>query len=206
MEETVDIYLQANEMPFEDVKTKDWFYTSVKEAYQLGLMGKLKEEKGIQYFGPDVNISRGMVATVLHRMENNPKVEFKPIFTDVTSANLWYSNAITWAASKQIVSGYKDGRFGPDDNIIRQDLAIMLRNYAKSKGLNVDKVATLTSFKDEHSLDGYAYSAIAWCVENKIMSGSTQKDGVYLRPKKNATRAECAKMFSILAKLIASKK
>ena len=108
---------------------------------------------------------------------------------------LWYSNAIIWAAKNNIVTGRKDGTFAPDMPITRQDLAIMLRNYANFKGIKTDKIANLATFKDEKKITSYAKSAIAWCVKVKLISGSTNKDGIYLNPTNYATRAECAKMF-----------
>ncbi len=190
-------------MNFEDVQDeKAWFYGSVEKAYQIGLMGatgkKDANKPEAKFFEPDAPITRGMVATVLYRMAGQPKVEFDATFKDVTDASLWYSTAITWAASANVVSGYKDGRFGPDDNITRQDLAIMLRNYAKAAGLDTNKQADLTSFLDDDKVDGYATSAVAWCVEAKLMSGQKTADGNLLNPKNNASRAECAKMFALL--------
>ena len=191
--------LQSN-MNFIDVKANDWFYKVVRQAYIKGLMSNTG--KGKQYFEPNASITRGMVATVLYRMANKPSIEFKPVFSDVTNPNLWYSTAIAWASNNGIVSGYKDGRFAPDDNITRQDLAIMLRNYAKKKGFDTSSTIDFSAFKDGSKVDDYAASAIAWCIEVKLMSGSNQKDGIYLMPKNNATRGECAKMFTLLDDLI----
>ena len=165
----------------------------------MGATGKAPVN-GKPFFEPDTNISRGMVATVLYRMAGMPTVTYTARFTDVAN-NLWYTNAIEWAAGATIVNGYGNtGEFGPDDNITRQDLAIMLRNYAtKQAGLDGAATVDFSSFKDGNEVDAYAASAVAWCVENGIMSGSVKADGTYLMPKANATRAECAKMFSLLA-------
>ena len=188
-------------LPFIDVVKKDWFYKVVCDAYFEGLMGATG--KGPEYFEPNLNISRGMVATVLYRMAGLPKVTFAVKFPDVNKESMWYAKAITWASSDSIkvVSGYGNGTFGPDDNIKRQDLAIMLRNYAKMAGLDTTAKADLTIFMDDQKVDGYAKSAIEWCVANKIMSGSKQSDGDYLNPTEFATRAECAKMFTLLQDL-----
>ncbi len=195
-------------MDFYDVQDeKAWFYGSVEKAFQKGLMGATGKAPvdGKPWFEPDTNISRAMVATVLYRMAGQPKVEFKATFKDVTDASLWYSTAITWAAQNNVVSGYKDGRFGCDDNITRQDLAIMLRNYAKAAGLDTDVTVDFASFKDGKEVVDYAASAVAWCVEAKLMSGSKKADGTYLMPTANATRGECAKMFSLLDDAIHAK-
>ncbi len=188
-------------MDFYDVQDKKaWFYGSVESAFTKGLMGATGKEpvNGKPFFEPDTAISRGMVATVLYRMAGKPAVEFKATFSDVTNPKLWYSTAITWASQAGVVSGYKDGSFGPDDNITRQDLAIMLRNYAKSCGLDTDAKVDFSAFKDGNKVVSYAQSAIAFCIDAKLMSGAKKADGVYLNPSDNATRAECAKMFSLL--------
>ena len=157
------------------------------------------------FFEPDANITRGMVATVLYRMAGKPSVEFSAAFNDVASG-LWYTSAIEWAANAKVVSGYKDGRFGPDDNITRQDLAIMLRNYAKATGLDTNATVDFSSFKDGNKVVSYAQSALAFCIETGLISGSTKADGKYLNPTANATRAECAKMFSLLDDAIKAQK
>ena len=195
----VRIKLNSNKFNYSDVESKDWFYSSVEKAHNKGLMSHTG--KGEWIFEPDAPITRGMVATVLHRMAGNPKVTFKATFIDVKQG-VWYSNAIIWAAENKVVSGNKDGSYAPDKEITRQDLAIMLRNYAKSKGVDTTKVADLKPFLDDESVDSYASSAIAWCVEAKLMSGAKTDEGSKLNPKANASRAECAKMFSLLDDLI----
>ena len=86
--------------------------------------------------------------------------------------------------------------------ITRQDLAIMLRNFAAKAGLSTTTTINFSAFKDGKNVDSYASSAVAWCVNNKIMNGADRSDGKYLLPKQNATRGECAKMFSLLDDLI----
>ena len=187
---------------FEDVKVKDWFYSSVEDAYNYGLMANTG--KGATFFEPNEPITRGMVATVLYRMAGKPSVEFKATFKDVTNSKLWYASAITWASQNNVVSGYKDGNFGPDDYITRQDLAIMLRNFAKANGLDTNVKVDFSAFKDGNKVVSYAQSAVAFCTNAKLMSGAKKADGVYLNPTDNATRAECAKMFSLLYEMIIS--
>ncbi len=182
-------------LSFVDVDQKQWYYNVVEKAYDQGLMKNTG--KGIQYFEPDANITRGMVATVLYRMANMPEVDLKQVFPDV-NPSLWYGKAIKWAADHKIVNGFADGTFKPDQEISRQELAIMLRNYATTIGLDTSKQAKLTRFVDYEKVDGYAQSAVAWCVEIGLMSGSETSEGMKLNPKAKATRAECAKLFSLL--------
>ena len=178
-----------------DVDETHWFFYVVEEATALGLMKNTGT--GPDLFEPNANITRGMVATVLYRMNGLPNITYVGKFSDVTQG-LWYTNAIEWAANKGVVSGYNDGRFGPDNFITRQDLAIMLRNYANKAGLDTNANANFNGFRDGKNVDRYAQSAIAWCVEAGLMSGAIKADGKYLNPKAYATRAECAKMFVLL--------
>ncbi len=188
---------------YADLKKEEWYFKIVEKAIYKQLMGSTgkKTEHGNLCFEPDQFISRGMVATVLMRMSNKSNIEYESIFEDV-KPNLWYSNAVVWAAKNDLVQGYDNGLFGVDDCIIRQDLAIMLRNYAKMNGLNTSVEADLTDFLDNQYVDTYASSALAWCVEIGLMSGQKTDEGNLLNPKNNATRAECAKMFSLLDDVI----
>lgn len=198
-----NVHIKVNftlEFPFIDVDVNEWYYQSIKNIYRLDYMGPTG--KGNEYFEPNAPLTRGMVTTILYRMEAKPPFSFKAVFSDVRNPKLWYATAISWASHYKVVSGYKDGRFGPDDNITRQDLAIMLRNYAQKCGLVTTSNISLASFKDANKVDDYACSAIKWCVENKIISGATNKDGVYLNPKQPCSRAQAAKMFYVLYTLI----
>ena len=175
------------EFPFIDVYKEDWYYSVVKETYELGIMSGAKPTE----FRPNALMTRGMVATVLYNMENKPQVNFKPIFGDVT-ANQYYSNAIIWASNNHIISGYNNGDFGPNDNITREQMAVMLHNYMKYKGIDTSKKADLSKYSDSHEISGYANNAMKWAVGNNVMDGTKERK---LKPLSNATRAECAKMI-----------
>lgn len=184
---------------FSDVSVKDWFYRVVEQATRFDLMGNT----GNNLFEPNVPMSRGMVATVLHRMAGRPNVEFNNIFKDVTNSQLWYSNGIIWASNNHIVSGHKDGTFKPDDSITRQDLMVMVYNYYNyAKGIDIVDESQLNHTKDYTDIDAYATNAVRWCYRNGIISGSKQVDGIYIYPKKHATRAEFAKMSVLLHDLL----
>lgn len=186
---------------YQDIFKNDWYYQMVSKASEQKLMGALKTIGDAKYFGPNEPLSRGMVATILYRLANETNTSFKVIFKDVTNGSLWYANAITWASEKQIVKGYQNGNFGPDDQITRQDLAIMLRNYANYKGIKTKVNRDLTIFNDVNQISDYACSALAFCVDKQILSGSKQEDKLYLLPTQHATRAQAAKMFMMLKQL-----
>lgn len=171
--------------PFKDVKSDDWYYNVILEAYSKGIMLGTSESK----FSPNGTMDRGMVATVMYRLAGSPNVKYQANFKDVKDG-LWYSHAITYCYQNQIISGYNNGKYGPDDAITRQDLAVILYNYALKHGYNMNKKADLTNYSDCKKVSDYAKTAVSWAVANGIMGG-----GKTLNPTGNATRGECAKMF-----------
>ena len=157
------------------------------------------------YFKPNDKISRGEVATLLWNMAGKPKAKsgYKK-FPDV-SYSKYYGPAIKWASSVGIINGYssgsKKGKFGPDDNVRRQDLAVMFAAYAEYwEGKSVTGSASnYSSMKDKAKVSSYARRQMGWCFKNKILTGTS--DG-YILPKNNATRAEAAKMAVVLYDIV----
>ena len=178
----------SNSMPFKDVKTSDWFYNAVEFAYKNKMMSGYNNTT----FAPNDKVTRGMIVTILYKMEGSPNVSGKSKFSDVKSTE-YYAKAVKWATDKGIVKGYAGtNKFGPDDNIIRQDLAGILRNYAKYKKKNVNVTSNLKKFKDYKKVDSYANTAMQWAVGKGVITGNS--DGT-LNPKGTATRAEAAAMI-----------
>ena len=186
----VDTYRipSISDLPFYDVDPDSWYYSAVKYNYENGMIKGLDDSR----FAPDNKLTRSMLVTILHRMENNPKITTSSKFTDVQDTSKWYYNAVVWASEKKIVSGYKDGRFGPEDYISRQQLAVILYNYAKYKGKNVAKTADLSKFSDRNKISSWAEKEISWAVAVNVISGN--KDGT-LKPLGTANRAEAAAML-----------
>lgn len=181
---------------YPDLNKNEWYYMMVEKSIFNGFMkdsGKFNDN-GQLCFEPDSNITRGMVATVLYRMSQNPTVNFNSKFTDV-KAGLWYSNAISWAVDNNIISGKNENTFEPDEPITRQDLAIMLRNYAKSQAMDTNKVADISMFMDDEMVDEYAESAIAWCVEEGIISGTLKQGKLILIRKQMLLEQSVQKCF-----------
>ena len=135
-----------------------------------------------------------MLVTILWRMEGCPTVTKYTDFTDV-SRDSYYYKAVQWAASKGIVSGYGNGRFGPNDSITRQQLAVMLRNYANYKGKNTDSSVSLTSYTDYKDVATWAKTAMQWATKQGVINGSSSGEKTYLKPTGTATRAQGATMI-----------
>jgi len=122
--------------------------------------------------------------------EGKPEISQDSVFSDVDSG-VWYESPVAWAQTNNIINGMGDGRFAPDEEITREQMAVIIYNYAKSKGRVSEENIDLT-FSDEDSIHDWAYDAINWCVANGIMNG---KGNNILDPLGLATRAEIATMI-----------
>lgn len=137
-------------------------------------------------FGPNDHLTRAQLAQILYNKENRPAVGAAGRFSDV-SRGAWYAKAVNWAADQGIVTGYSGGRFGPEDNITREQLAVMLWRYAGEPAPS----GSALPFPDANQVSGYAREALRWATENHIVNGS----GGRLLPKGLSTRAEVAQML-----------
>jgi len=169
--------------PFSDVSEGAWYYDAVRYASENGLMGGY----GNGLFGPNDNLSRAQFAQILFNREGRPVVNYLLQYGDVASG-AWYTEAVRWATSQGIVGGYGNGMFGPNDNITREQLAVMLWRYAGSPAATHKELL----FNDTDEISGYALEALRWAVENDIISG--YGDG-RLGPQGLATRAQTAQML-----------
>ena len=171
-------------LPFSDVASGDRFFEHILYVYENGIM----EGVGNNEFAPDSTLTRGMIVTILYRLEKEPDASFQNVFSDVAEGK-WYSEAVEWAAASGIVNGYGDGVFGVNDAVTRQQLATILFRYAIFKGLvSVTTEENLLGYADESAIAAYAVSAMNWAVGAGIL---VDTDNMLL-PAQNATRAEVA--------------
>ena len=185
-------YVKATETPsetkFNDVSANDWFASAVDYVTGKGMMNGTADNT----FSPKANTTRGMVVTVLYRLENQPSTSAAS-FTDVASG-AYYANAVAWANANGIVSGYGSGKFGPNDKVTREQLAAILYRYAQYKkyDVSVGEDTNILSYDDAQSISSYAIPAIQWACGAGVVTG---KSGSKLDPKGSATRAEVAAML-----------
>ena len=183
-------YVKATETPsgtkFNDVSANDWFASAVDYVTGKGMMNGTADNT----FSPKAHTTRGMVVTVLYRLENQPSTSAAS-FTDVASG-AYYANAVAWANANGIVSGYGSGKFGPNDKVTREQLAAILYRYAQYKKYDVSGAKSLDGYTDAQSVSSYAVPALQWANAAGIVTG---KSGSKLDPKGNATRAEVAAML-----------
>ena len=157
-------------LPFTDVAKQDWFYGDVAYVYEKGMMNGT----GRAAFGPDASTTRGMIVTILARMEG----------VDTTKGAVWYAAGREWAMK----NGISDGT-NMEANITREQLATILFRYVVYKGLDLVTLEdNLSRFSDRNEISSYAVSAMNWAVGQGLVKGSGGK----LNPKGNATRAQVA--------------
>ena len=173
--------------PFTDVSEKDWFYNDAMFVYKNGLM--LGTSKSL--FSPHGTVTRGMMATILWRMEGSLAPKGENSFTDV-EAGRWYADAITWTAENGIFAGYSKDKFGPDDPITREQLTAIFYRYADYKGYKLTVTGNLDKFEDADKITDYAKTVMQWAVGNRLIKGKSE---TLLDPQGTATRAEISAML-----------
>lgn len=178
--EEIPAYCPAKE--FRDLDPAKWYHAGVCYVLRNGLMKGMAE--GI--FAPENALTRAQFVTILYRLEGEPNIEgLENPFGDV-KADLWYTNAVVWAASKGIVIGKTDTIFDPDAAITREQTAAILYRYSEAKPLEEDLLKTYT---DASSVSVYAIDAMNWAVASGLINGMTKTT---LAPKGTATRAQIA--------------
>ena len=175
-------------LPFTDVDADDWFHDAVTYVYENGMM----EGTSDTAFSPSMTTTRGMIVTILWRLEDSPEADGQTGFTDVADG-AWYADAVNWAAEQGIVEGYDNGGFGPGDIITREQMALILYRYAQYKGYDTSATGALDGFADAGAVSGWAEDAVAWAVGAGLMEG---KGGDMLDPTGTATRAEAAAILT----------
>ena len=147
------------------------------------------------HFSPDLSMTRGMLVAVLHRMEGSPALPQENLgypFSDVTTDD-WYGHAVYWARHHGIVSGYNDGRFGPNDTMTREQMVAILYRYAQYKGYDIANSVALDKYTDAAQVSPWAKDAMSWANAEGIVSGT---NATTLSPKGSATRAQVASILT----------
>lgn len=170
-------------LPFTDVKSGDWFQDAVAYVYDKGMMTGTSATT----FAPNSTTTRGMIVTILYRLENEPAAGTSS-FADVASG-AYYAKAVAWAAENGVVTGTTATTFAPDAPITREQMAAILYRYATLKGYDVSQKADLSGYTDAGTISAYASDAMAWANAQGLITGVTNTT---LAPKSSATRAQVA--------------
>jgi hypothetical protein len=166
-------------LSFTDVPADAYYADAVAYVKEHGLMNGTSATT----FNPNGTTSRGQIASILYRAAGSPTFSGGTAFPDVADT-AYYATAIRWASANNIVGGYTNGSFGPNDPITREQLATILWRYAGQPAAEAG-----TAFADESSIASYAVTAVNWARNNGILSG---KAGNRFDPKGNATRGQAA--------------
>ena len=179
----------TKKLPFTDVKPSDACYDAVKYLYEKNIMNGI----GYTRFGPNEALTRAMVVTILYRMDGKEAVSFKGVFTDVPGGK-WYSDAVEWAAKHNIVNGVGSGKFDPNGEITREQLAAIIKRYAEYKGVTIYEPTS--ALAPTANVSAWAKDNVAWAAAEGILSATQAANAV-----KSATRAEVAMaMYTYLTK------
>lgn len=179
--------------PFNDINSNDWFYSDVEYVYTNNLFKGITETE----FEPNVTMTRGMLVTVLWRMQDSPAAENQNPFGDVPD-HVYFTDAVKWAAENGLVNGMSNNLFNPEAEITRQDIAVILLRYLDY--INADYVITeeYRIFADEAEIADYAKNAVQVMNKLGIING---KGNNMIDPQGKATRAEVAAMLRRIQKL-----
>ena len=178
---------------FSDVSANAWYAGNVQRVVEAGLMNGVSDSS----FSPNTNVNRAMLVTILYRLADQPGPGMGN-FIDVKES-AYYADAVSWAATTGIVTGFKDHSFQPKQDITRQELATILYRYAKWMGYPMDGADDLSAFADRGQIASWAYEAMAWANGAGILNG---RGGNELAPTATATRAEVATMMVRLMDLM----
>ena len=183
-------------MGFPDVNDGDWYATDDMLGYAVdnGLLAGYDDGR----FGPYDTVTRAQVATILWRVAGEPDADAED-FSDV-DYSLWYGAAVEWARTSGVVSGYGDtNTFGPDNPVTREQLAVMLSNYAvKVAGVDASSdCAALDAIAGAEGVSSWAREQMGWAVDEGILSGSVVDGVAWVDPQGTAQRCQAAKMVSV---------
>ncbi|MBO7148793.1 MAG: S-layer homology domain-containing protein [Clostridia bacterium] len=177
-------------LDFKDVVKGKWYYDDVAYVFDKGLMNGISKTE----FNPDGDFTRAMFVTVLYRMQKSPSVNSDCPFTDV-KAGSYYRDAVIWAYKNEIVNGISETEFAPDTPITREQMAVIMYRYAKFARMDTKLRGKLEVHVDYLKIAKYAEDAVLWATKNKVMWSNTEG---YFEPKRNATRAEAAAVFTVM--------
>ncbi len=182
---------------FTDVDSDDWYADAVSYVFEKGIMNGVDADK----FQPEATLTRGMFATILHRVEETPAVEGEASFEDILDGE-WYADAVKWANANGIVKGISETEFAPNNNITREQIATIIYRYCQFKGIDVTTgEVILANYDDFGAVSDYAVEAIKYAVGSGLMKGRTDRT---LNPRENVTRAEAATLIMRFVEMISA--
>lgn len=174
--------------PFTDIKESDIYYDDISQTVEKGLFNGISKSK----FSPQENMSRAMLVTVLWRMEGSPNISLTDArLTDVVKGS-YYEKAVAWAIKNEIVCGYEDNVFRPDEDLTMEQLIVIINRYAKYKHSYAKKAVNLKEYKDYTEISTYAKEAVEWAFSMDLVKATESNT---ISPKRTIIRAEAAQIL-----------
>ncbi|OOB79578.1 MAG: hypothetical protein BEN18_03730 [Epulopiscium sp. Nuni2H_MBin001] len=176
---------------FNDVAEDDWYHGDISQVYSRGLMMGVTDDE----WQPYQSATRAQVTTILYRLEGSVTNLPATSFDDVSESD-WFAPAVAWAVHANVSHGFDDGTFRPNDNVTREQLAVIMYNYAIYKGYDVSGTSNIYDYSDGWTVSEWAKPAMEWVLSAGIMGGKVVGDLLDL--KGTATRAEIAAIVNRL--------
>ena len=177
-------------LKFDDLDITKWYHEAIDYMLNNGLMTGTTTTAPF-LFKPNAPTTRAMLVTILNSAAGYPTVDIENPFSDV-DPNKWYLPYVLWGYDRGVIAGYGNGKFGPDDNVTREQIAVILYSYSQSNGEDVTARADLGSFPDQAKVAGWAREAVEWAVAEGLISGRSNNGVLSLAPQADASRAEIA--------------
>ena len=183
-------FVKCSSLAFGDLDLDAWYHEHTDYVLSHGLMQGIGDNR----FAPDVTVSRAQMVTVLWNLRGQPVVNFYMTYSDVTEGT-WYAEAVRWATSEGIVSGYGNGAFGPNDPISREQMAAMIYHYEQTYGDGgfTGNWMYRLPFSDLDQISDWAFESVAWCDMHDVISGKSE---TIFDPKGYAKRSEMAAILT----------
>ena len=171
---------------YTDVAQDAWYKDAVDYVTDNGLLVGVADDQ----FGPEQNVTRAMVVTVMWRQSGAPASDGENAFTDVPDGE-WYTAAVAWGADNGMVAGMSDTTFAPNAAVTREQLVAFMQRFAEKNGedVSIGDGSVLDAFTDADSLSDWAHDVMIWALENGVIGGMTDTT---LIPQGNPTRAQYA--------------
>ena len=179
--------IDNNKVAFSDIENH-WAYDNILSAVNMGLFTGVSDTE----FAPNNTATRAMFVTVLGRLAGvGTSKTGDNKFTDVKNNDYFYPY-VMWAVENGVVSGLSHSKFGSSSNITREQMAVMLYNFAKNQNIELSKIYSGSNFKDTDKISSWAVESVNALAKAGILNG---RDNGNFDPKGTATRAEIATMF-----------
>ena len=182
-------------LPFTDVPSDAWYTPYITFAVENELFKGTSDTT----FSPNMAMSRAMFVQLFANLDGVNLSAYTSTPFDDAPLSAWYGPAVAWAAQNGVVNGTSQTTFAPDNEITREQMCVMIVNYAKYKNISLTAIKTDLSFGDAADISDWAREAVDICAKAGIING---KDGGVFDPQGTASRAEVATLMTNFCRIV----